>query len=51
VFVAFSDMAGAVAFAQVGDAGLFPLLITDVGIDDAAADELAGAGFEIIRAE
>lgn len=51
VIVADSDKAGAVAFAHVGDAGLFPLLITDVGIDDAAADELAGAGFEILRAE
>ena len=51
VIVADSDKAGAVAFAHVGDAGLFPLLITDVGIEDAAADELAGAGFEILRAE
>ncbi|MFB7249345.1 DeoR/GlpR family DNA-binding transcription regulator [Microbacterium sp. NPDC056234] len=51
VIVADSDKAGAVAFAHVGDAGLFPTLITDAGIEDSAASELTGAGFAVIRAE
>lgn len=50
VIVADSDKVGTVAFARVGDATLFPLLITDAGIDDVAAGGLVDAGYEIVRA-
>ena len=50
LIVADSAKAGVIAFAHVGDAALFPTLITDAGIEDAAASELASAGFEVIRA-
>lgn len=47
VIVADASKAGVAAFAHVGGAELFPLVLTDAGIAPAHRDALAAAGYEV----
>ncbi|UWF78557.1 DeoR/GlpR transcriptional regulator [Microbacterium neungamense] len=47
VIVADSAKVGAEAFAAVGGAHLFPMVLTDAGIPDAEREALRDAGFEV----
>ncbi|WP_091228731.1 DeoR/GlpR family DNA-binding transcription regulator [Microbacterium sp. 3J1] len=50
VVVTDSSKIGTVAFAAVGGAELFPVLLTDDGADAAALADLRAAGFEVVVA-
>lgn len=51
IIVADASKIGRPAFAHVGGADLFPMVITDAGATDAARAELEAAGFEVRIAE
>ncbi|OAN42620.1 DeoR/GlpR family DNA-binding transcription regulator [Microbacterium sp. H83] len=50
IVVTDSSKIGVVAFAAVGGAELFPVLLTDDGADAAALADLRAAGFEVVVA-
>ncbi len=51
VVVTDSSKLGTVAFASVGDAELFPLVLTDDGADAASVSALRDAGYEVVVAD
>ncbi|WP_295014010.1 DeoR/GlpR family DNA-binding transcription regulator [uncultured Microbacterium sp.] len=51
VIVADSGKVGAAAFATVGDAALFPTVLTDAGLGDDARTALQDAGYDVVLAD